>query len=37
MSEDEKFRLKEELQKLVDETNKNLEKLMEEKTKNILE
>jgi ribosome recycling factor len=37
VSEDEKFRLKDELQKLVDETNKKLESLAEEKAKNILE
>ncbi|NTV44759.1 MAG: ribosome recycling factor [Candidatus Yonathbacteria bacterium] len=37
IGEDEKFGLKDELQKLVDETNKRLEALAEEKTKNILE
>jgi ribosome recycling factor len=37
ISEDEKFGLKDDLQKLVDEINKKLESLAEEKAKNILE
>jgi len=37
IGKDEKFTLKDELQKLVDETNKRLEALAEQKAKNILE
>jgi ribosome recycling factor len=37
MSEDEKFRLKDELQKIIDEANKQLETIADEKEKNILE
>ncbi len=36
MSEDDKFRSKEELQKIVEETNKNLEALFEKKEKEVL-
>jgi ribosome recycling factor len=37
LSEDEKFRLKDELQKIIDEANKQLETIADEKEKNILE
>jgi len=36
LDEDEKFRLKDELQKLIDEANKNLESLFEKKEKDLL-
>ena len=36
MTEDERFRAKEELQKIVDETNKNLEALFEKKEKEVM-
>jgi len=36
MGEDEKFRIKGDVQKIVDETNKNLESLFEKKEKEII-
>jgi ribosome recycling factor len=36
MTEDEKFRAKEDLQKVIDETNKDLEALFEKKEKEVM-
>ena len=36
ITEDEKFRAKEELQKIIDETNKNLEAVFEKKQKEVM-